>query len=138
MKKDVNSKCISVMLTLNAFLCVYACLCLRALGKIHSTIQCMYACACAYVCISSLQYFDMIKHKNMAYLKLTFTAILHHIPFLQEILLTLVRPGFFPFQGPRDPPMISGITQGSPMKLCTVIVLLKAYQITKGNFQTSG
>ena len=31
--------------------------------------------------------------------------------------------------------MISATIQGSPMKLCTVIVLLKAYQNTKRNLQ---
>ena len=31
--------------------------------------------------------------------------------------------------------MISGTIKASPMKLCTVIVLLKAYQNTKRNFQ---
>ena len=31
----------------------------------------------------------------------------------------------------RDPLMISGTIKASPMKLCTVIVLLKAYQNTK-------
>ena len=30
--------------------------------------------------------------------------------------------------------MISGTIKASPMKLCTVIVLLKAYQNTKRNF----
>ena len=46
---------------------------------------------------------------------------------------------FLPFKGPRgvfrDPLMISGIITASPMKLCTVIVLLKAYQNTKRNFE---
>ena len=44
-----------------------------------------------------------------------------------------------PFKGPRgvfrDPLMISGTIKASPMKLCTVIGLLKAYQNTKRNFQ---
>ena len=31
--------------------------------------------------------------------------------------------------------MISGTIKASPMKLCTVIVLLEAYQNTKRNFQ---
>ena len=31
--------------------------------------------------------------------------------------------------------MISGTIKASPMKLCTVIVLLKAYQNTKRNFK---
>ena len=35
----------------------------------------------------------------------------------------------------RGPLMISGTIKASPMKLCTVIVLLKAYQNTKRNFQ---
>ena len=46
---------------------------------------------------------------------------------------------FLPFKGPtgvfRDPLMISGTIKASPMKLCTVIVLLKAYQNTKRNFK---
>ena len=47
---------------------------------------------------------------------------------------------FLPFKGPRGgslgtPLMISGTIQASPMKLCTVIVLLKAYQNTKRIFQ---
>ena len=47
---------------------------------------------------------------------------------------------FLPFKGPREgslgtPLMISGTIKASPMKLCTVIVLLKAYQNTKENFQ---
>ena len=54
--------------------------------------------------------------------------------------LTLFRPGFFyslKVQGVfREPPlMISGTIEASQMKLCTVIVLLKAYQNTKRNFQ---
>ena len=46
---------------------------------------------------------------------------------------------FLSFKGPRgvfrDPLMISGTIKASPMKLCTVIVLLKPYQNTKRNFQ---
>ena len=46
---------------------------------------------------------------------------------------------FLPFKGPRGtlgkPLMISGTSKASPMRLCTVIVLLKAYQNTKRNFQ---
>ena len=46
---------------------------------------------------------------------------------------------FLPFKDPTrvfsDPLMISGTIKASPMKLCTVIVLLKAYQKTKRNFQ---
>ena len=50
-----------------------------------------------------------------------------------------------PFKGPggiervfRDTPsMISGTVQASPMKLYTVIVLLKTYQNTKRNFLKS-
>ena len=46
---------------------------------------------------------------------------------------------FLPFKGPRgvfrDPLMISGTIKASPMKLCTVIVLRKAYQNIKRNFQ---
>ena len=50
---------------------------------------------------------------------------------------------FLPFEGPRGggggsletPFMISGTIKASPMKLCTVIVLLKAYQNTKINFK---
>ena len=46
---------------------------------------------------------------------------------------------FLPFKGPRGslgtPLMISGTIKASPMKLCTVIVLLGAYQNTKRNFQ---
>ena len=34
-----------------------------------------------------------------------------------------------------DPLMISGTIKASQMKLCTVTVLLKAYQKTKGNFR---
>ena len=54
--------------------------------------------------------------------------------------LTLFRPGFFyrfKVQGGSlgTPLMISGTIKTSPMKLCTVIVLLKAYQNTKRNFQ---
>ena len=43
------------------------------------------------------------------------------------------------FKPPPPPPspMISGTIQASTMDLCTVIVLLKAYQITKRNFQKS-
>ena len=56
------------------------------------------------------------------------------------IRLTLFRPGFFyhlKVQGGffRDPLMISGTSKASPMKLCTVIVLLNTYQNTKRNFQ---
>ena len=58
--------------------------------------------------------------------------------------LTIFKPGFFyrlKVQGVggifRDPLMISGTIKASPMKLCTVIVLLKAYQNTKRNFQKS-
>ena len=45
-----------------------------------------------------------------------------------------------PFKGPAGslgtpPPIISGTIKASPVKLCTVIVLLKAYQNTKRNFQ---
>ena len=46
---------------------------------------------------------------------------------------------FLPFKGPmgvfRDPLMISGTSKASPMKLCTVIVLLNTYQNTKRNFK---
>ena len=54
--------------------------------------------------------------------------------------LTLFRPGFFyhlKVQGGSLGTllMISGTIKASPMKLCTVIVLLKAYQNTKRNFQ---
>ena len=46
---------------------------------------------------------------------------------------------FLPFKGPRGslgtPLMISGTIKASPMKLCTIIVLLNAYQNTKRNFQ---
>ena len=35
------------------------------------------------------------------------------------------------FKCPGGPPLISGTIKVSPMKLCTVIVLLKAYQNTK-------
>ena len=46
---------------------------------------------------------------------------------------------FLQFKGPRgvfkDPFMISGTIKASQMKLCTVIVLLKAYQNRKRNFQ---
>ena len=45
-------------------------------------------------------------------------------------LLFKVQGGVF-----RDPLMISGTIKASPMKLCTVIVLLKAYQNTKRNFR---
>ena len=63
----------------------------------------------------------------------------HHAPPCQ-IGLTLFRPGFFyrlkVQEGVfRDPLMISGTIKASPMKLCTVIVLLKTYQNTKRNFQ---
>ena len=64
---------------------------------------------------------------------------------LSQILvwpLTLFRPGFFyrlkvqgGSLGGKDPLMISATIQGSPTKLCTVIVLLKAYQNTKRNLQ---
>ena len=47
--------------------------------------------------------------------------------------LTLFRPGFF--YRLKVPLMISGTIAASPMKLCTVIVLLKTYQNTKRNFQ---
>ena len=55
-------------------------------------------------------------------------------------LLTLFKPGFFyllKIQGGSlgTPLMISGTIKASPMKLCTVIVLLKAYQNTKRNCQ---
>ena len=54
-------------------------------------------------------------------------------------LLTLFRPGFFyrlKVQGGLGTPlMISGTIKASPMKLCTIIVLLEAYQNTKRNFQ---
>ena len=44
-----------------------------------------------------------------------------------------------PFKGPRGslgtPLMISGTIKASPMKLCTAIVLLKAYQNTERTFQ---
>ena len=47
---------------------------------------------------------------------------------------------FLLFKGPRgggfkDLLMISGTIKASPMKPCTVIVLLKTYQNTKRNFQ---
>ena len=46
---------------------------------------------------------------------------------------------FLPFKGPGGslgtPLIISGTTKASPIKLCTVIVLPKAYQNTKRNFQ---
>ena len=49
------------------------------------------------------------------------------------------RPGFFyrlKFQGSLGTPlMISGTIKASSLKLCTVIVLLKAYQNTKRKFQ---
>ena len=54
--------------------------------------------------------------------------------------LTLFRPGFsylLKIQRwvSRDPLMISGTIKASQMKLCTVIVPLKAYQNKKRNFQ---
>ena len=54
--------------------------------------------------------------------------------------LTLFRPGFFyrlKVQGGSLGTflMISGTIKTNPMKLCTVIVLLKTYQKTKRNFQ---
>ena len=52
--------------------------------------------------------------------------------------LTIFRPCFFyhlKVQGGPPPLMISGTITASPMKLCRVIVLLKAYQNTKRNFQ---
>ena len=54
--------------------------------------------------------------------------------------LTLFTPGFFyplNVQGSSlgTPLMISGTINASPMKLCTVIVPLKAYQNTKGIFK---
>ena len=46
---------------------------------------------------------------------------------------------FLLFKGPggvfRDPLTISGTIKSSPMKLCTGIVLRKAYQNTKRNFE---
>ena len=41
--------------------------------------------------------------------------------------LTLVGPGFFPGAVFRDNLKISRTIQGSPMRFCTVIVLLKVY-----------
>ena len=69
MKKNVNYKCISYMCEY-----IYVCVCM---------------CMCVY--ISSLHYFDMIKDKNMVYLKLTFTAIIHDI-YLTKGNLLIVRP----------------------------------------------
>ena len=60
---------------------------------------------------------------------------------VDPITLTLFRPGFFyrfKVQGGgvfRDPLMISGTIKANPMKLCTVIVLLKVYQNTKKMFK---
>ena len=56
------------------------CVCVRACNR-----ACVGACMCLCVSFSSLQYFDMIKDKNMVYLKLTFTAIIHDMHFLQAI-----------------------------------------------------
>ena len=46
---------------------------------------------------------------------------------------------FYRFKGPRgvftDSLIISGTIKASPMKLCTVIVLLNTYRNTKLNFQ---
>ena len=56
-------------------------------------------------------------------------------------LLTLFRPGFFyrlrVRRDIRDSLMILRTIEASPMKLCTAIVLLKAYQNTKRNFPKS-
>ena len=53
-------------------------------------------------------------------------------PIQARLFLPLKVQGVF-----RTPPhlMISGTFKASPVKLWTVIVLLKAYQNTKGNFQ---
>ena len=56
--------------------------------------------------------------------------------FYSNIILTLFRPGFFyclKVQGGSLGTllMISGTIKASPMKLCTVIVLLKTYQNTE-------
>ena len=51
------------------------------------------------------------------------------IRLLVNVGLTLFRPGFFYRL------KVSGTIKASPMKLCTIIVLLKAYQNTKRNYQ---
>ena len=60
-------------------------------------------------------------------------------PYIRDLNLIQARL-FLLFKGPRGgslgtPLMISGTIKASPMKLCTVIVLLEAYQNTKRNFQ---
>ena len=53
------------------------------------------------------------------------------------LFLTLFRPGFvYRFKVQGGPLMISETIEASPMKLCTVIVLLSAYQNAKINFPT--
>ena len=51
--------------------------------------------------------------------------------------LTLFRPGFFIISLGTTEIIISGTIQAIPMKLCTVIVLLKAYQNILRKFQKS-
>ena len=63
-------------------------------------------------------------------------------PSLKDVdyVLTLFSQAFLPFKGRGvfwNPLMISGINKSSPVKLCAVIVLLKAYQNTKRNFRKS-
>ena len=59
---------------------------------------------------------------------------------IQIGIITVCRPDVLQLKSPRglrDPLMISGTIQGSPLKLCTVIVLLEAYQNTERNFKKS-
>ena len=86
-------------------------------------------------CVSNLKKFE----NNYDWSELTFPVSIKEIGLFKTKNDVSVNPIqarlFLSFKGPMgslgDPLMISGTSKASPMKLCTVVVLLNTYQSTK-------